>query len=174
MGLDLTLAGLQQGYMLMAGAEWLDSLVSIRPYWLVRTVAGVAMDIGMSLLVYNLMRTVISPARQTRGDVSRPARYRPLAAVGVDAMSNRYGLRFYALGGGFFCISLAAFVQGVLPMLEPQSRTTRVTKVVRTDLGELKWMERPRDRLHAAASSAAARSTSARAAGTAIRSTCGR
>src|ERR1700758_3866886 len=31
MGLDLTLAGLQQGFMLMAGVEWLDSLVSIRP-----------------------------------------------------------------------------------------------------------------------------------------------
>ena len=54
---------------------------------------------------------------------------------------NRYGLRFYALAGGFFCISLAAFVQGVLPMLEPQSRTDKVTKVVRTDLGELKWVE---------------------------------
>lgn len=56
-------------------------------------------------------------------------------------MSRRYGLRFYALVGGFGCISLAAFVQGVLPMLEPQSRTDKVTKVVRTDLGELKWMD---------------------------------
>jgi len=54
---------------------------------------------------------------------------------------NRYGLRFYALVGGFGCITLAAFVQGVLPMLEPQSRTSKVTEVVRTDLGELKWME---------------------------------
>jgi cytochrome c oxidase cbb3-type subunit 2 len=53
----------------------------------------------------------------------------------------RFGLRHYALVGGFFCISLAAFVQGLLPMMEPQSRTTKVTKVVRTDLGELKWME---------------------------------
>jgi cytochrome c oxidase cbb3-type subunit 1 len=60
MGLDLTLAGLQQGYMLMAGVEWLDSLVAIRPYWLVRTVAGASMDIGMSLLVYNLMRTMLA------------------------------------------------------------------------------------------------------------------
>lgn len=54
---------------------------------------------------------------------------------------SRYGLRYYALVAGFGCISLAAFVQGVLPMMEPQSRTTKVTKVVRTDLGELKWME---------------------------------
>jgi cytochrome c oxidase cbb3-type subunit 1 len=63
MGLDLTLAGLQQGYMLMAGAEWLDTLVSIRPYWLVRTVAGISMDLGMTLLVYNLMRTLIAAER---------------------------------------------------------------------------------------------------------------
>lgn len=60
MGLDLTFAGLQQGYMLMAGAEWVDTVQAIRPYWLVRTTAGISMDIGMSLLVYNLMRTVLA------------------------------------------------------------------------------------------------------------------
>jgi cytochrome c oxidase cbb3-type subunit 2 len=54
---------------------------------------------------------------------------------------TRYGLRWYALVGAFATISLAAFVQGLLPMLEPQSRTDRVTRVVRTDLGELKWVE---------------------------------
>ena len=56
-------------------------------------------------------------------------------------MSGRYGLGFYSLVAGFGCITLAAFTQGILPMLEPQSRTNKVTKVVRTDLGELKWME---------------------------------
>jgi cytochrome c oxidase cbb3-type subunit I/II len=87
--------------------------------------------------------------------------------------ARRYGLRFYALIGGFGCISMAAFVQGVLPMLEPQSRTDQVTKVVRTGLGELKWMEHkasdytPLERV-------AARSTRARAAGTATRSTSAR
>ena len=55
--------------------------------------------------------------------------------------ARRYGLRYYALFGGAFMIALAAFVQGVLPMLEPESRTDQVTKVVRTELGELKWME---------------------------------
>lgn len=60
MGLDLTAAGLQQGFMWMLGAEWLDSLVSILPYWLVRTISGISMDIGMSLLVFNLMMTVLA------------------------------------------------------------------------------------------------------------------
>src|SRR5688572_17668796 len=49
-------------------------------------------------------------------------------------------LRHLALGAGFFFITLAIFTQGVLPALQPQSRETKVTRVVRTDLGELKWM----------------------------------
>lgn len=49
--------------------------------------------------------------------------------------------RNVALVAGFLFLALAAFTQGFLPMLEPQSRYSKVTKVVRTDLGELKWME---------------------------------
>lgn len=41
-------------------------------------------------------------------------------------------------GVGFFF--LAVITQGILPFVEPQSRSTKVTQVVRTDLGELKWM----------------------------------
>jgi cytochrome c oxidase cbb3-type subunit 2 len=48
--------------------------------------------------------------------------------------------RVVALGAGVFFISLAIFVQGLLPFLHPESRTTDVTRVVRTDLGELKWV----------------------------------
>ncbi|MBM4440480.1 MAG: cbb3-type cytochrome c oxidase subunit II [Candidatus Rokubacteria bacterium] len=45
-----------------------------------------------------------------------------------------------AVGAGFACITLAMFVQGVLPALIPESRSTRVTRAVRTDLGEVKWV----------------------------------
>jgi cytochrome c oxidase cbb3-type subunit I/II len=49
-------------------------------------------------------------------------------------------VRTVSLGAGVFCISLAVLIQGVLPFLHPESRTAEVTRVVRTDLGELKWM----------------------------------
>jgi cytochrome c oxidase cbb3-type subunit 2 len=48
-------------------------------------------------------------------------------------------VRFFALFAGVFCVTLAVITQGVLPFVEPSSRTTRVTQVVRTDLGQLKW-----------------------------------
>jgi cytochrome c oxidase cbb3-type subunit 1 len=59
MGLVLSAAGLQQGFQWMNGAEWIDTVVQMRAYWLVRTVAGISMDIGMSLLIINLMMTAI-------------------------------------------------------------------------------------------------------------------
>ena len=57
MGLVLTAQGLQQGFMLMAGTEWVHSVNAIRPYWWVRTLTGISMDLGMSLVVYTLMKT---------------------------------------------------------------------------------------------------------------------
>jgi cytochrome c oxidase cbb3-type subunit I len=76
MGLTLSAQGLQHGFMLIAGTEWLDALRAIAPYWLVRTMAGLSMDIGMTLLVVNLMMTVLAPseaeARAARPGVARP------------------------------------------------------------------------------------------------------
>jgi cytochrome c oxidase cbb3-type subunit I len=70
MGLGLTAGGLQQGFQWMAGTEWLDSILSMRPYWFLRTMAGISMDIGMTLLVINLMMTALA---RPAGAVERPA-----------------------------------------------------------------------------------------------------
>jgi len=56
MGLVLSAQGLQQGYMLMAQSEFLETVTAIRPYWWVRTFTGISLDIGMSLVVYTLLK----------------------------------------------------------------------------------------------------------------------
>lgn len=67
MGLVLTAGGLQQGFQWMTGAEWLDTVLPMQPYWFVRTLSGITMDIGMSLLVINLMLTaLVEPAAERR------------------------------------------------------------------------------------------------------------
>ena len=48
--------------------------------------------------------------------------------------------RFVTLVAGVFFFFLALVTQGFLPFFEPSARTTKVTAVVRTDLGQLKWM----------------------------------
>src|SRR3546814_231667 len=103
-------------------------------------------DLGQPLLVHpHACRHLhghrhVSPGVQPDDDRHPPAGGRAESRRG-GREPRRMSLRTYALGGGFGCLALAAFVQGVLPMLEPQSRHSKVTSVVRTDLGELKWME---------------------------------
>jgi cytochrome c oxidase cbb3-type subunit I len=62
MGLGLSAQGLQQGFAWMSAVEWLDTVNPMKPYWLVRTLSGISMDLGITLLVYNLARTVLEPA----------------------------------------------------------------------------------------------------------------
>jgi cytochrome c oxidase cbb3-type subunit 1 len=69
MGLLLVVQGLHQGLMLMGGAEWMQSVNVMRPYWWVRTFTGIAMDIGISLVVYTLMKTSLSASAPA--DVAR-------------------------------------------------------------------------------------------------------
>jgi len=57
MGVILSAQGLLQGFMLMSGVEFLDSVNAMRPYWWARTFTGIAMDVGASLLVLTLVRT---------------------------------------------------------------------------------------------------------------------
>ena len=66
MGLVLTMGGLMQGTMWMKGTEWLDTVVAMRPSWLVRTLAGISMDIGISLLVINLMKTALAGSKSSQ------------------------------------------------------------------------------------------------------------
>ncbi len=79
MGLVLTAAGLQQGFAWMAGTDWISTVVSMKPYWFVRTLSGISMDIGMSLLVINLMMTALArPADGRQPVLMRGAAPRPV------------------------------------------------------------------------------------------------
>jgi cytochrome c oxidase cbb3-type subunit 1 len=54
----LTIQGLMQGTMLQVGADFVDSMVAMKPYWFARTLAGLTMDIGAVLGMWNLYKTI--------------------------------------------------------------------------------------------------------------------
>ena len=140
-------------------------MLSMRPYWFVRTLAGISMDIGMTLLVINLMMTAL---RQPVRAAETPALSARLRSRPVERPDERAIRR---PGGRRPVFFLALFTQGFLPFFEPSARTDKVTAVVRTDLGQLKWMLTgpPTTRR---SNSAAATCICARVAGTAIRNSC--
>jgi cytochrome c oxidase cbb3-type subunit 1 len=50
----LIIQGLAQGTSLAAGAEFVDSVVAMKPYWFIRTITGITMDVGIALVGINL------------------------------------------------------------------------------------------------------------------------
>jgi cytochrome c oxidase cbb3-type subunit 1 len=55
---DLTLQGMMQGTMLQAGTDFVESMVAMKPYWIIRSLAGIVMDIGAGLGFWNLYMTI--------------------------------------------------------------------------------------------------------------------
>jgi cytochrome c oxidase cbb3-type subunit 1 len=61
MFVDLTIAGLVQGFSWAALEPWDMSVVASRPYWITRAAAGLAIILGQILFVVNIVATYRSP-----------------------------------------------------------------------------------------------------------------
>lgn len=70
MAIDLTLAGLFQGYMWAALFPWRDSIDVSHPFWVTRVFAGLCMFAGLLCFLYNLFMTWRGAAS---GSESQPA-----------------------------------------------------------------------------------------------------
>lgn len=57
MALDLTLAGVFQGYYWASLQPWEVSVEGSMPFWIVRAFAGVAMMVGQGCFFWNLLQT---------------------------------------------------------------------------------------------------------------------
>jgi cbb3-type cytochrome c oxidase subunit I len=51
---DLTIAGLVQGQLWSAGAPWIESVKATRPYWIVRSIAGIPVAAGFIALLIGM------------------------------------------------------------------------------------------------------------------------
>ena len=138
MGLVLTAGGLQQGFQWMDGVEWLDSILPMRPYWFVRTLAGRQHGHRHVAARHQPDDDGAGPAGRGRRAAPAPRRRRRCRP---GERPDEMNARFVALVAGvFFFFAALIYARASCPSSSRRSRTTKVTPVVRTDLGELKWM----------------------------------
>lgn len=57
MVIDLTAAGVMQGFLWRALSHWGDSVVASIPFWWARTIAGLMIIFGQGFLFYNMWMT---------------------------------------------------------------------------------------------------------------------
>ena len=134
MGLVLTAAGLQQGFQWMAGTEWLDTVL-----------VDATLLAGAHRRRHQHGHRHVASRHQSDDDGAGPAgRSGGTSGIRCGPDSGWWGgpmsARFVTLVAGIFCFFAALITQGFLPFFEPSARTNRVTAVVRTDFGQLKWM----------------------------------
>ncbi len=116
----LAAQGLIQGSMLEYGANFVDSVVEMKPWWVVRTLAGATMDIGFVLMAINLVMT----ERAGKPFVA-PAAHSPLAVS--EAHPAAVEATWYSRPSGVFIVAgiafffLAVVIQGILPSILPQT-----------------------------------------------------
>ena len=124
--IGLAAQGLVQGSMLEYGANFVDTVVEMKPWWFTRTLAGATMDIGFLLMTINLIMTARkgvpfeAPADSALVSVSET---RP--AVVEVSWYGRPSAVFIIAGIAFFF--LAVVIQGILPSILPQTYNPTVT-----------------------------------------------
>ena len=125
----LAAQGLVQGSMLEYGVNFVDTVVEMKPWWLVRTLAGATMDIGFVLMVINMVMTarlgapfeLTAPSAITSVSEARPA-------VVEISWYSRPSAIFIIAGISFFF--LAVMIQGILPSILPQTYNPTVTAAI--------------------------------------------
>ncbi len=127
MAVVLTAMGFIQGSMLEYGANFVDTVVEMRPWWVVRTLAGITMDIGFVFMAYNFWMTQKAgeplPKEAPAPKVKAPA---PTADAAGGFLEQP---GFVMLGAGVFCFFLALGVQGIIPLIDTSSRVNTVISV---------------------------------------------
>ncbi|WP_455367022.1 cbb3-type cytochrome c oxidase subunit I, partial [Kaarinaea lacus] len=125
MFLGLTAQGFVQGGMLEYGANFVDSVVEMKPWWFGRTIAGATMDIGFVLMVINFVQTV----RHGKAVHTEEKKFAELQARPAGEEVHwlvRPSSVFIIAGIGFFM--LAVIVQGIMPSLLPETFVPKVTE----------------------------------------------
>lgn len=124
MFLGLAAQGFIQGSMLDYKADFIDTVIEMKPWWLARTLAGATMDIAAVLMVINFIQTARHGRPFEETAYGQELHARP-AGTDRPTFTRPSGILLIA-GIGYFM--LAVLVQGIMPSLLPEAETPRVAE----------------------------------------------
>lgn len=124
MFLGLAAQGFIQGSMLEYGANFVDTVKEMKPWWLTRTLAGATMDVGIVLMMVNFWCTARygKPFEEPHAEVSKRLEARP-AGERTDWLARPSAI-FIVAGLGFF--AAAVITQGILPSMSLEANSNQV------------------------------------------------
>lgn len=129
MATGLTAQGFIQGTMLEYGANFVDTVKEMKPWWVSRTLGGVVMDIAILLMLINFYKT----AREGQPVGEASVKTRQPETSPVQTVSKQGWLEnpsTVLLAAGFTFFFLAVLIQGVIPLMTAGTRVTTVEDAV--------------------------------------------
>jgi cytochrome c oxidase cbb3-type subunit 1 len=124
--LGLATQGLLQGHLLETGSNFVDTVVDMKPWWFVRTIAGATMDVGFVIMAVNFAMTARRGIPvEAAADSAVPAVSEAHPAAEELAWYSHPSAIFLIAGIAFFV--LAVVIQGIVPSLLPQTYDATVT-----------------------------------------------
>jgi cbb3-type cytochrome c oxidase subunit I/cbb3-type cytochrome c oxidase subunit II len=129
MVLGLTAQGFIQGSMLEYGANFVDTIKEMQPWWVARTLAGATMDVGLLLLLIECYKTA-RDGEPFQQDVSSTLQMKDEAIRSVAKQGWLENPPTIALVAGFGFFMLAVLIQGIIPFFSSGARVTTVKDVV--------------------------------------------
>lgn len=128
MAVGLTAQGFVQGSMLEYGVNFVDTVKEMQPWWVARTLGGVAMDVALLLMVINFYKTASDGRLLGEPASVAPPIETPVEAVARGSWIESPSTVFLVAGFAFFF--LAVGVQGVTPWMMAETRTASVEDTV--------------------------------------------
>ena len=128
--LGLTAQGFIQGSMLEYGVNFVDTIKEMQPWWVMRSLAGATMDIGLLLLLIECYKTARDgePLQQDGSATSASDEDAALQSVPAQGWLENPPTIALVAGVGFF--TFAVLIQAIIPFLSPGTRVTTVEDVV--------------------------------------------
>ncbi len=127
MALGLMAQGFIQGSMLEYGANFIDSMEEMKPWWVTRTVVGLAMDIALALMLFNFYKTYHN-GQPIEQDTEEPGEELSRTSIQRSNFLETPSTVMIVAGLGFF--SLAVAVQGVIPLLTTEAQSPLVQETI--------------------------------------------
>jgi cytochrome c oxidase cbb3-type subunit 1 len=128
MAVGLTAQGFVQGSMLEYGANFVDTVKEMKPWWMARTSGGMAMDVALLLMVVNFYKTASEGRPFDEQATALPPIDTPVEVIRKGSWIENPSTVFLVAGFAFFF--LAVGVQGVTPWLMAETRTATVQDTV--------------------------------------------
>lgn len=129
MAVGLTAQGFVQGAMLEHGANFVDTVNEMKPWWVARTLGGLSMDIAILLMVINFYKTAqTGEAVESMAAIEQTSAKVPMAPLKQgNWLETPSGV---VVGAGIVLFGLAVGTQGIAPYVTNKQQRAHVTDVV--------------------------------------------